>query len=66
MNNKLIISWDEYNKTVEELAKIQSDMRTLARDYSKAKGMEKEILLDKLKAKTKLKKELENILDKKI
>ena len=41
-------------------------MRTLARDYSKAKGMEKEILLDKLKAKTKLKKELENILDKKI
>ena len=26
----------------------------------------KEILLDKLKAKTKLKKELENILDKKI
>ena len=53
-------------KTAEELAKIQSDMRTLARDYSKAKGMEKEILLDKLKAKTKLKKELENILDKKI
>ena len=53
-------------KTAEELAKIQSDMRSLARKYSKAKGEEKEELLNKLKEKTKLKKELENILDKKL
>ena len=32
-------------KTAEELAKIQSDMRSLARKYSKAEGEEKEKLL---------------------
>ena len=39
-------------------------MRSLAKKYSKAKGQEKEDLLNKLKSKTKLKKELEKILDK--
>ena len=53
-------------KTAEELAKIQSDMRSLARKYSKAEGEEKEKLLKILKEKTKLKKELESILDKKM
>ena len=53
-------------KTAEELAKIQSDMRSLARKYSKAEGEEKEKLLKTLKEKTKLKKELESILDKKM
>ena len=53
-------------KTAEDLALIQADMRSLARKYSKAKGEEKEELLNKLKEKTKLKKELENILDKKL
>ena len=53
-------------KTAEELAKIQSDMRSLARKYSKAEGEEKEKLLSKLKDKTKLKKELEKVLDKKL
>ena len=50
-------------KYAEELARTTSDMRTLARDYSKAEGQEKENLLKKLKSKTKLKKELEAILD---
>ena len=53
-------------KTAEDLALIQADMRSLARKFSKAKGEEKEKLLNKLKEKTKLKKELENILDKKL
>ena len=53
-------------KTAEDLALIQADMRSLARKFSKAKGEKKEELLKTLKEKTKLKKELENILDKKL
>ena len=53
-------------KAAEELAILQSEMKSLARKYSKAEGQEKENLLDKLKSKTKLKKELESILDKKL
>ena len=41
-------------------------MKSLAKKYSKAKGQEKENLLNTLKSKTKLKKELESILDKKL
>ena len=41
-------------------------MRSLAKKYSKATGQEKEDLLSQLKAKTKIKKELENILNKKL
>ena len=50
-------------KAAEELAVLQSDMRTLAREYSKAKGDKKEQLLAKLKVKTKKKKELEKLID---
>jgi len=39
-------------------------MRTLAREYSKAEGEEKEELLKKLKEKTKRKKELEKAINK--
>ena len=39
-------------------------MKSLAKKYSKAEGQEKEDLLNKLKSKTKLKKELDKILDK--
>jgi len=53
-------------KTAEELAILQSDMKSLARKYSKAEGEKKEELLKTLKEKTKLKKELESILDKKL
>ena len=49
-------------KAAEELARVQQDMKSLARDYSKAEGQKKEDLLSKLKEKTKLKKELESIL----
>ena len=48
------------------MARIQADMRSLAKKYSKATGQEKEDLLSQLKAKTKIKKELENILNKKL
>ena len=40
-------------------------MKSLAREYSKAEGADKEKLVKILKDKTKLKKELESILDKK-
>ena len=53
-------------KAAEELAILQSEMKSLAKKYSKAKGQEKENLLNILKSKTKLKKELESILDKKL
>jgi hypothetical protein len=53
-------------KAVEELARLTQEMKSLAKKYSKANGQEKEDLLNKLKAKTKIKKELENILDKKM
>lgn len=51
-------------KAKEELALLTREMKALARKYSKAKGIEKEQVLLLLKSKTKLKKELENILDK--
>ena len=53
-------------KAAEELAILQSEMKSLAKKYSKAKGQEKENLLNTLKSKTKLKKELESSLDKKL
>ena len=52
-------------KAKEELALLTREMKSLAKKYSKAKGEEKEKLVKILKDKTKLKKELENILDKK-
>tara|TARA_Y100000114_G_scaffold134005_1_gene133819 strand:- start:920 stop:1285 length:366 start_codon:yes stop_codon:yes gene_type:complete len=53
-------------KYAEDLALLTKQMRSLAREYSKAEGAKKEDLLKTLKSKTKLKKELENILDKKL
>ena len=51
-------------KAAEELALLTREMKSLAKKYSKAEGQEKEDLLNKLKSKTKLKKELDSILDK--
>ena len=51
-------------KAAEELAILTREMKSLAKKYSKAEGQEKEDLLNKLKSKTKLKKELDSILDK--
>ena len=47
-----------------QLADVQSEMRSLAREYSKAEGEEKEELLKKIKEKTKRKKELEKAINK--
>ena len=52
-------------KAKEELVLLTREMKSLAKKYSKAEGEEKEKLVKTLKAKTKLKKELESILDKK-
>jgi len=51
-------------KAAEELALLTRDMKSLAKKYSKAEGEEKEKLVADLKKKTKLKKELEAIIDK--
>ena len=51
-------------KAKEELALLTREMKSLAKKYSKAEGEEKEKLVKVLKDKTKLKKELESILDK--
>ena len=52
-------------KAKEELALLTREMKSLAKKYSKAEGEEKEKLVKILKDKTKLKKELESILDNK-
>jgi len=51
-------------KAAEELALLTREMKSLAKKYSKAEGEDKELILSKLKSKTKLKKELESIIDK--
>jgi hypothetical protein len=51
-------------KAKEELALLTREMKSLAKKYSKAEGQEKEKLVADLKKKTKLKKELEAIIDK--
>lgn len=51
-------------KAKEELAQLTKQMKSLARKYKEAEGEEKEKLVADLKKKTKLKKELESIIDK--
>jgi len=51
-------------KAKEELALLTREMKSLAKKYSKAEGEDKDKLVKILKDKTKLKKELESILDK--
>ena len=51
-------------KAKEELAQLTKQMKSLARKYKEAEGEEKEKLVADLKKKTKLKKELEAIIDK--
>lgn len=51
-------------KAAEELAILTKEMKALARDYKKAEGKEKEKIVADLKKKTKIKKELEAIVDK--
>ena len=51
-------------KTWEELARVEKEMKSVAKKWSKAKGEEKETLLNILKNKTQIKKELVKLLDK--
>lgn len=51
-------------KAAEELALLTKQMKSLARKYKEAEGEEKEKLVADLKKKTKLKKELEAVIDK--
>ena len=51
-------------KAKEELASLTKEMKSLARKYKSAEGAEKEELVKDLKAKTKIKRELEAILNK--
>ncbi len=53
------------SKAKEELALLTREMKSLAKKYSQAEGADKEKLVKILKDKTKLKKELESILDNK-
>jgi hypothetical protein len=51
-------------KAKDELAVLTQEMKSLARKYKEAEGAAKEKIVADLKEKTKLKKELEAILDK--
>ena len=51
-------------KAAEELALLTREMKSLAKKYKEAEGEEKEKIVADLKKKTKLKKELEAIIDK--
>jgi hypothetical protein len=51
-------------KAKDELATLTREMKSLAKKYKEAKGAEKDKIVADLKAKTKLKKELESILDR--
>ena len=49
---------------LKSLKSITAEMKSLAREYSKADGVEKEKIKDKLKKKTPIKKELEAMVAK--
>lgn len=51
-------------KAKDELAKLTKEMKALAKKYKEAEGADKDKIVADLKEKTKLKKELEAILDK--
>ena len=51
-------------KAKDELAVLTREMKALAKKYKEAKGVDKDKIVADLKEKTKLKKELEAILDK--
>jgi len=50
-------------KAKDELARLTKEMKSLAKKYKEAEGAAKEKIVTDLKAKTKLKKELEAILN---
>jgi NADH dehydrogenase/NADH:ubiquinone oxidoreductase subunit G len=51
-------------RVTAQLKELEKEMKELVGKWKKAEGKEKETLLDKLKEKTKVKKELEALEDK--
>ena len=54
----------KYDTVLDRFKKVETEMRSLARDYSKASGVQKDNLLKKLKDLTKLKNELKQEVEK--
>jgi thiamine kinase-like enzyme len=52
---------DKLNKVIISLAQTEKEMQRLAKQWKQAEGAEKESLLQQMKDKTKIKKELESI-----
>jgi hypothetical protein len=52
------------NKAISALKQVEKEMKSLAGDYKKSEGKDKENIISKLKEKTKLKKELEQFINK--
>jgi hypothetical protein len=52
---------DKLNKVIIDLAQTEKEMQRLAKQWKQADGAEKESLLQQLKDKTKIKKELESL-----
>lgn len=55
---------DKLNKVIIDLAQTEKEMQRLAKQWKQADGAEKESLLQQLKDKTKIKKELESLKQK--
>ena len=49
---------------VQDLKDLETEMRSMAREYSKADGVEKEKIKNELKDKTSEKRELESYISK--
>jgi hypothetical protein len=52
------------NKAISALKQVEKEMKSLAGDYKKSEGKDKENIISKLKEKTKIKKELEQFINK--
>ena len=52
---------DKLNKVIIDLAQTEKEMQRLTKQWKQADGAEKESLLQQLKDKTKIKKELESL-----
>ena len=55
---------EKYDIVLDRFKKVETEMRSLARDYSKASGVQKDNLLKKLKDLTKVKNELKQEVEK--
>ena len=61
---KLKSQGDKLNKVIIDLSQTEKEMQRLAKQWKQADGTEKESLLQQLKDKTKIKKELESLKQK--